>query len=41
MASLRNLAVNALRLADQPIAAGRRWAASDYRNPLTLLGLTM
>jgi predicted transposase YbfD/YdcC len=39
--SLRNLAINALRLAGEPIAAGRQWAAGDYRNPLSLLGLTM
>ena len=39
--SLRNLAINALRLAGEPIAAGRQWATSDYRNPLSLLGLTM
>lgn len=41
VASLRNLAINALRLAGEPIAAGRQWATSDYRNPLSLLGLTM
>jgi len=41
VASLRNLAINALRLTGEPIAAGRQWAASDYRNPLSLLGLTM
>jgi predicted transposase YbfD/YdcC len=42
MASLRNLAVNALRLSGfTSIAAGREWARSDYRNPLSLLGLTM
>jgi predicted transposase YbfD/YdcC len=39
LATLRNLAINALRLAGETIAAGRQWAASDYRNPLTLLGL--
>ena len=41
IASLRNLAINALRLADEPITAGRQWAASNYRNPLSLLGLSM
>lgn len=41
LATLRNLAINALRLAGEPIAAGRQWAASDYHNPLSLLGLTM
>lgn len=41
VASLRNLAINALRLAGEPITAGRQWAASDYRNPLSLLGLTI
>jgi predicted transposase YbfD/YdcC len=41
VASLRNLTINALRLAGEPIAADRQWAASDYRNPLSLLGLTM
>ena len=30
-----------VRLAGEPIAAGRQWAASDYRNPLSLLGLTI
>jgi predicted transposase YbfD/YdcC len=39
MACLRNLAINALRLAGEPIAAGRQWAASNHRNPLTLLGI--
>jgi hypothetical protein len=41
MASLRNLAINALRLADFTIADGRQWATSDYCDPLSLLGLTM
>jgi predicted transposase YbfD/YdcC len=41
VASLRNLTINALRLTGEPIAAGRRWAASDHHNPLSLLGLTM
>jgi predicted transposase YbfD/YdcC len=41
MACLRNLAINALRLAGEPITAGRQWAASDYRNPLTLLGVRL
>ena len=41
VASLRNLAINALHLAGEPITAGRQWAASNYRNPLSLLGLTM
>lgn len=41
VASLRNLAINALRLAGEPITAGRQWAASDYHNPLSLLGLSM
>lgn len=36
-----NLAINALRLAGFTIADGRRWATSDYHNPLGLLGLTM
>jgi hypothetical protein len=41
MASLRNLAINALRPADITIADGRQRATSDYHNPLSLLGLTM
>ncbi len=41
IATLRNLTINTLRLAGEPIAAGRQWATSDYHNPLSLLGLTI
>lgn len=41
MASLRNLAISAFRLAGHTnIAAALRWAARDYHRPLTILGLT-
>ncbi len=41
MASLRNLAISAFRLAGHSnIAAALRWAARDYHRPLTILGLT-
>lgn len=40
MASLRNLAISAFRLAGHTnIAAALRWAARDHHRPLTILGL--
>ena len=41
MASLRNLAISALRLGGHTnIAEGLRWTARDPSRPLTLLGIT-
>ncbi|MEV6347844.1 ISAs1 family transposase [Actinoplanes sp. NPDC051851] len=41
MASLRNLAINALRLAGRPdITEATRWANRDMTRPFTILGLT-
>lgn len=41
MASLRNLAISALRLAGHTnIAAALRWAARDHTRPLSILGIT-
>ena len=40
MASLRNLAISALRIAGHTnIAAALRWAARDHTRPLTILGI--
>ncbi|MEV0212410.1 ISAs1 family transposase, partial [Micromonospora sp. NPDC050695] len=41
LASLRNLAINALRLAGRPdITEATRWAARNMTRPFTILGLT-
>ncbi len=41
MATLRNLAISALRLAGHTnIAAPPRWATRDHARPLAILGLT-
>jgi hypothetical protein len=41
MATLRNLAIGALRLAGRnDIAEATRWAARNMERPFTILGLT-